>query len=296
MQETASPLAGLSAVAQHYDIILSDIWGVVHDGKAVYADACAALTQFRLAGGTVVLITNAPRPQGPIREQLRHLGVPASAFDDIVTSGDVTLDLIAAQGMAPLHHIGPERDLALFDALARRPTGFRPKLVALEQADYVVVTGLFNDFAETPADYDPALAQMRARNMPMICANPDIVVHVGERLLYCGGAIAQRYQQQGGAPVCAGKPFAPIYARALALAEARRGAPVDRARVLAIGDAFATDIAGAAGQGLDALMVTGGIHRAELHGADGAFDLAAFARLANEVKIAPPRWRMASLA
>ena len=296
MNAPAPPLTGLSAIASNYDVVLSDIWGVVHNGKSAFVAACAALTYFRAGGGTVVLITNAPRPHAPILEQLALLKVPQSAFDAIVTSGDVTLDLIAAHGAAPLHHIGPERDLALFEALARMPGKPYPPLVPLSDADYVVVTGLFNDFTETPVDYDPALAEMRARNMPMICANPDIVVHVGSRLLYCGGAIAQRYEQQGGSPICAGKPFAPIYERALALAAGQRGSATAATRVLAIGDAFATDIAGAARQGIDALIVTAGIHRDELHGADGGFNAAEFSRLASEANIPPPRWRMESLS
>jgi HAD superfamily hydrolase (TIGR01459 family) len=296
MQTPPAPLAGLSAIAQHYDVILSDIWGVVHNGKAAFTDACAALTRFRKGGGTVVLITNAPRPNAPVLEQLAHLKVPLSAFDDIVTSGDVTLELIAAHGAAPVHHIGPERDLSLFDTLARMPGARCPPMTPLREAKYVVVTGLFNDFVDTPDDYVPALMEMRARNMPMICANPDIVVHVGAKLLYCAGAIAQRYAEMGGAPVCAGKPFSPIYERALALAGAHRGGPAAKARVLAIGDALATDIAGAAEQGIEALMVTDGIHRDELHGAGGSFDEAAFARLAAEAKLPPPRWRMRSLA
>ena len=296
MNILTAPLPGLCAIAANYDVILSDIWGVVHDGKAAFTQACDALIRFREGGGTVVLITNAPRPHAPILEQLALLKVPRRAFDAIVTSGDVTLDLIAAQGAAPLHHIGPERDLALFEALGRMSGKLRPPLVPLVQASYVVVTGLFQDFTETPADYDPALAYMRSRNMPMICANPDIVVHVGSQLLYCGGAIAQRYASQGGAPVCAGKPFAPIYERALALAAGSRGTPTPPARVLAIGDAFATDIAGAAGQGLDALMVTAGIHRDELHGTDGDFNAAEFARLAAAASVPAPRWRMDSLA
>ena len=213
MTTANAPLSGLSAIAANYDVILSDIWGVVHDGKAAFAPACDALARFRRSGGTVVLITNAPRPRAPVEEQLAALGAPQAAYDGMVTSGDVTLDLIAAHGGAPVYHIGPERDLSLFDSLGQLPGRVRPPLAPLRHADYVVVTGLFNDFTDTPEDYDADLAEMRARNMPMICANPDIVVHVGSRLMYCGGAIAARYAEQGGAPVCAGKPFAPIYVR-----------------------------------------------------------------------------------
>ena len=287
-------VGGLGELAPRYDIILSDIWGVVHNGRAAYPAACEALARFRAAGGTVVLITNAPRPRPPVLRQMAALGVPHSAFDAVVTSGDVTLDLIAAHGAAPVHHIGPERDLALFEALSVAP-GRRPPLVPLAAADYVVVTGLFDDLTETPADYDATLATMRARAMPLICANPDIVVHVGDKLLYCGGAIAARFEAQGGESIYAGKPHAPIYERALALAEGQRGGATPRPRILAIGDALATDIAGAQAQDLDVLMITAGIHRDELHAANGALDHAVLVRLADTAQVGLPRWHMPAL-
>jgi HAD superfamily hydrolase (TIGR01459 family) len=260
--------AGLAELAPAYDVVLCDVWGVVHNGKRSFTEACAALTEFRSRGGVVVLVTNAPRPNPPVREQLDRLGVPRDAFDDIVTSGDVTLALIAAHGEAPLHHIGPERDVALFSILERQ-TGLRPPRAPLAEATYVVCTGLFDDQTEKPEDYDAALAQMRARDLEMISANPDLVVHVGDRLLYCSGAIADRYERQGGRVKQAGKPFAPIYERAMEIVGGLRGASVSKARVLAIGDGLRTDIRGAENFGLDALFVAGGIHQGELQGAAG---------------------------
>jgi HAD superfamily hydrolase (TIGR01459 family) len=284
---------GLAALAPRYDVILCDVWGVVHDGRRHFAAACDALSRFRAQGGTVVLITNAPRPNQPIRTQLDGLGVPRAAYDDIVTSGDVTLAFIAARGNAPLHHIGPPRDLTLFEIL-RDGTGLAPPLVPLGEATYVVCTGLFDDRSETPEDYDPALALMRARSMDLVSANPDLVVHVGDRLIYCSGAIAERYETLGGKVLQAGKPFRPIYEKAVALAAARRGGTVDPARVLAVGDAIRTDIRGARDFGLDALFVTSGIHREELH-PRSELDHAAFRQfLAGEV--AHPTAAMAALA
>jgi HAD superfamily hydrolase (TIGR01459 family) len=257
-------IRGLNEISDRYDAILCDIWGVVHDGVASFPLAAEALVSFRRRGGVVVLITNAPRPSPPIRRQVLRLGVPPEAFDAIVTSGDVTLGLMKEQAGDQVLHIGPERDLSLFDAAAAT-AGKRPRLAALEDADYALCTGLRNDERETPDDYEAELAAMAARGMAMICANPDIVIHRGETLVYCAGALARRYEMLGGRVVYAGKPHAPIYDRALALAEHALGAAIDRSRVLAIGDGMKTDIAGAAQAGLDALFVTGGIHRS-LHG------------------------------
>ncbi|MBV1707834.1 MAG: TIGR01459 family HAD-type hydrolase [Hyphomicrobiales bacterium] len=253
--------------APDYDVIFCDIWGVVHNGEHYFRDATDALANFRGQGGAVVLITNAPRPGGPIREQLDEMGVPRAAYDALITSGDVTVGLIAGMGSAPVHHIGPDRDLALYDEVARQ-TGRAPQRVPLAQADYVVCSGLFDDETETPDDYATTLGAMRARNLVMICANPDIIVHRGETLLYCAGALGEAYEQLGGEVRYAGKPHAPIYQAALGLARAA-GAQQAAPRVLAVGDAIATDMRGAIRQKITGLLVTGGIHRDELHPAGG---------------------------
>ena len=283
-------LPGLSTLADRYDVVLCDIWGVVHNGRAHYAPACAALANFRREGGTVVLVTNAPRPFPPILKQLRNLGVPDDVFDAIVTSGDVTLAMIEARGEAPLHHIGPERDLALFEILQEQ-TGLKPRLAPLDEAQYVVCTGLFHDDRETPADYEDSFAIMLARKLDFISANPDLVVHVGHTELYCAGALAQRYEELGGRVLQAGKPFAPIYKRALELARGKRGADVETSRVLAIGDALRTDIRGAVDQGFDALFISHGIHRAELHPGPGKelgpFDHQAYQRAITAAGLRP---------
>ncbi|MGA2792913.1 MAG: TIGR01459 family HAD-type hydrolase [Roseiarcus sp.] len=264
---TGVPLiAGLSEIAARYDVALSDIWGVVHNGRESFPAATHALARFRRRGGAVILITNAPRPGEPIRAQLDELKVPSEAYDGIVTSGDVTMELIAARGSAPVHHIGPPRDLSLFEGAAKLSRAPPPPLVPLERADYVLCTGLFDDRVEAPADYDAILGAMLARRLTFICANPDLVVQRGDQLIYCAGALAERYEQMGGPAIYAGKPYPPIYAQALSMAGALRGQSIDDARVLAIGDAMRTDVAGAARRGIDILFVTGGIHREDLHG------------------------------
>ena len=253
-------IVGLSEISDHYDVILCDIWGVLHNGVASFTQASDALVLFRRRGGAVILISNAPRPSPPIARQVLKLGVSPDAFDAIVTSGDVTIGLMRLQAGDPVLHIGPERDLTLLDAVAEA-SGARPKLVSLEDAQYALCTGLRNDEAEALDDYESELKAMAIRGMAMICANPDIVIHRGDTLIYCAGALARRYEELGGSVVYAGKPYAPIYDRALALAEQRRGAPVAKSRVLAIGDGMRTDVMGAARAGLDVLFVTGGIHR-----------------------------------
>ncbi len=258
-------IAGLAEIADRYDAILCDIWGVLHNGVASFAAASEALASFRRRGGAVVLISNAPRPSQPIHRQLLKLGVAPDAFDAVATSGDVAIEMIAERIDDPVLHIGPSRDLSLFEAAAQS-AGREPRRVSIADARYAVCTGLRDDVIETPDDYDDELSVLAGRGMTMICANPDLVIHRGDTLVYCAGALARRYENLGGSVVFAGKPHRPIYNRALALAERARGAPVDKRRVLAIGDGMKTDIAGAAGAGIDALFVTHGIHRDALHG------------------------------
>jgi HAD superfamily hydrolase (TIGR01459 family) len=247
-----------SPFAPDYDVVLSDVWGVVHNGVAATAEACDALVRFRAAGGTVVLITNAPRPGEVVaRITLDRLGVPRTAYDGIVSSGDVTRALIAARAGQRLFHIGPERDLGIF-------AGLDAPLATLENASYALCSGLTDDTVEKPQDYHGLIERMRARGLPMICANPDVVVERGDQLVYCAGAIADLYAAAGGEVIFAGKPYRPIYDQALAIAQAARGKAAAHERVLAIGDSVRTDLKGAAAFGIDCLFVTAGIHAEEL--------------------------------
>jgi HAD superfamily hydrolase (TIGR01459 family) len=261
---TVSQINGLGEISDRYDVVLCDIWGVLHDGVYSFPQASQALASFRQGGGVVVLITNAPRPSALVHRQLLKLGIPRNAFDAIVTSGDVTIGLVEERIADPVLHIGPARDFGLFVSAAAA-SGRQPTLASLEEARYALCTGLRKDDTETPDDYEAELRVMAARLMPMICANPDVVIHRGADLVYCAGALARRYEDIGGSVIYAGKPHPPIYRRALALAEHTCGRAIDRRRVLAIGDGMVTDIAGAAGAGLDALLVTAGIHRDCLH-------------------------------
>jgi HAD superfamily hydrolase (TIGR01459 family) len=247
-------------IAGRYELVLSDVWGVIHNGLAANPIACDALTSFRKQGGSVVLITNAPRPGAVVvRTMLDRLAVPHSAYDGIISSGDVTHALIAARAGQRVYHIGPKRDLGLFD-------GLDAPLAVLDQADYCVCSGLVDDRVETPQDYYELIERMRERTLPMICANPDIVVERGPELVYCAGAIADLYAAAGGHVIYAGKPHRPIYEQALELAAQARGGPPSHSHILAVGDSIRTDLKGAAAFGIDCLFITSGIHAEELGG------------------------------
>jgi len=252
-----SLLDRFSTIAPRYDVVLCDIWGVVHDGIGAHDHACDALMRFRAGGGAVVLITNAPRPSPWVVRQLDRLGVPPDAYDDVMTSGDLTRDVVASRKGEAVFHVGPQRDVTIFDGLDVR-------LTQVEAADYVVCSGLFDDERETPDDYRDLTAAMRNRGLFMVCANPDLIVERGAERFYCAGAIADLYRGIGGEVLYAGKPHRPIYDAALAKAAGIRGAAAVPARTLAIGDSLRTDITGARALGIDGLFVSGGIHAQEL--------------------------------
>ena len=246
-------------LASGYDVLFCDVWGVVHNGVAAFADACDALARFRSGGGTAILLTNAPRPAAAVGRILDRLGVPHAAYDAIVSSGDVTRGVVAQRLSESVFHVGPERDLPIFAGL---DVVFAP----IESADYVVCSGLFDDATETLESYREMLGLMRARRLFMVCANPDVVVERGDTLIYCAGALADAYAALGGEVLYCGKPYAPIYEAALGKAAAlRAGTRPALNRVLAIGDSVRTDLSGATAFGLDCIFVTSRLH-AEAYG------------------------------
>jgi HAD superfamily hydrolase (TIGR01459 family) len=251
----------LSDLVDGVEVILSDIWGVVHNGLESFPEACEALHTYRQRGGTVILITNAPRPADSVQRQLRKLGVADETYDAIVSSGDLTRNFVADHPGKKMFWIGPDRDSSIH-------RGLDAVMAPLEQADYIVCTGLFDDETESAEDYRAMLLQAREHKLPLICANPDIVVERGDRLIYCAGAIAELYRELGGEAIFYGKPHRPIYERAMALAAERRGQPTSLDRVLAIGDSVRTDLTGALGFGIDCLFLTRGIHSEEFEGID----------------------------
>ncbi|MBR0556825.1 TIGR01459 family HAD-type hydrolase [Ciceribacter sp. L1K23] len=251
----AARIENLNAISDRYDVVLCDVWGVLHNGVDAFASASDALSRARENGLTVVLITNSPRPSPGVISQLRMIGVADTAYDRIVTSGDVTRTLIAA-GPKKIFFLGPDRDLSLLDGIDVVPTD-------VSDAEAIVCTGFFDDKKEVPEDYHEMLAGFSARSIPLICANPDLIVERGSRMIPCAGAIAAYYQQLGGATRIAGKPHSPIYEASLVAARDARGGEVDMTRVVAIGDGMPTDVRGALDYGLDLLYISGGIHAAE---------------------------------
>jgi HAD superfamily hydrolase (TIGR01459 family) len=241
-------LSSIAELAATSDAWIVDIWGVMHNGASAYPAAARACAEFRASGGAVVLLSNAPRPFSAVVPHMTALGVPSDTYDAGVTSGDVTRDMLAACAGRQVLHVGPERDHALFLDLDVR-------LASAAEAEVVLCSGLYDDDRETPADYAELLAALAARGVPMLCANPDIVVERGNKLLYCAGALAERYAASGGQVSYAGKPHLPVYERVRAQIERLAGRPVEKDRVLCIGDGIETDLAGAHAAGLRSVFV-----------------------------------------
>jgi HAD superfamily hydrolase (TIGR01459 family) len=243
-------------IADRYDAVLCDVWGVIHNGREAFPEACAALRAFAETRGPVVLISNAPRPSADVLPQLDALRVPRQSWSAFVSSGDATRVLLAERAPGPAWKIGPDRDWPLYAGLGLAFT-------TPEDAAFIACTGPEDDERETPEDYRERLAACARRGLTMICANPDRVVQRGDRLIYCGGALADLYAAMDGSVLMAGKPHAAIYDLALAEAERLLGRPVAREKVLCIGDGLPTDVKGAMDQGLDCLFIADGIHGAE---------------------------------
>jgi HAD superfamily hydrolase (TIGR01459 family) len=268
---SASPrptlVSRLSEILDGYDAILCDVWGVIHNGRESYSAACEALSRAQSERGIpVVLVSNSPRPAEDVKPQLHALMVPDHAWAGFVTSGDATQAELRRRAPGPVWTIGPARDEPLYKGL---------DLVrgTVETAAFISATGLFDDEQETPEDYRAALTVAAGRGLPLVCANPDRIVQRGDRMIFCAGALADLYESLGGRTVMAGKPYAPIYELALEEVVRLMGRPVDRRKVLAIGDGLITDVTGAQGQGIDCLFVTDGIHAADVRDADGQISL-----------------------
>jgi HAD superfamily hydrolase (TIGR01459 family) len=271
MSASVPVLTSIRDVASRYDVLLSDVWGVVHDGRTAYAGAGDAFARFRAVGGTVLLLSNAPMPSDWVARVLDEKGVRRDSWDAIVSSGDMTLAHVIERGFGRVHHIGTPRDLPLLDKMPARR-------VPLGEAEAIVCTGLVDDRNETAESYRPLLEIALSRRLPLLCANPDLIVDVGGELLLCAGVIGELYEAMGGPVFWGGKPHLPVYHKAMETVARLRGAPVLPARVLAIGDAVRTDIAGAAAFGIDSLFIGQGIHRDEVL-RDGSLDAEGLSRL-----------------
>jgi HAD superfamily hydrolase (TIGR01459 family) len=267
-------LNSVAALAATSDAWIVDIWGVMHNGARAYPAAGTACREFRARGGTVVLLSNAPRPFTNVIPHMTSLGVDPGAYDSGVTSGDAARDMISEWQGRRLFHIGPERDKPLFE-------GYDVELSGAEDADVIVCSGLWNDARETPADYKELFTGLLARNIPMICANPDILVERGDEIIYCAGALAADYEKRGGKVTYAGKPHAPIYERTLREIAKIRGRAVPKERILCIGDGLETDLLGAHRAGMRSVFISSPIFVPE------GLDPAVLAKLFGERPFAP---------
>ncbi len=281
----AQRIENFAEITSQYDAVFCDVWGVLHNGVSPFPQAAAALQAAREAGLTVVLITNSPRIAPLVVDQLRQIGIQDEAYDRIVTSGDVTRGLIA-EGPKKVFLLGPDRDVAIIE-------GIGVERVAAEDADCVVCTGFFDDEKDTPEDYTDMLKAFQARDVPLICANPDLIVERGHKMIPCAGAMAAYYDQLGGETRIAGKPHTPIYDAVLQVAREVRG-EFPKSRILAIGDGMPTDVRGALDYGLDLLYISGGIHAAE-YTINGETDAAILTAYLEREKAAP-KWWMPRLA
>ncbi len=265
-------IARLADIAPRYDAVFCDLWGCLHNGKAPFPAAVAALQDFRKGGGAVVLLTNAPRPKPSVVNQLDRMGVPRDVWDEVVTSGDAAQYAMLSGAVGrKVHHIGAPKDESFFTDFAEDLADYarsQPPIrrVPMQDAEGIVCTGLRDDLTETPADYRAPLLMGKTLGLPMLCANPDIVVDLGDKRLWCAGALARDYEEMGGRALYFGKPHPPIYDLARRrLAAIRDGDP----QLLCIGDGIATDVQGGIGEGLDTLFITGGID-AGAFGADSS--------------------------
>jgi HAD superfamily hydrolase (TIGR01459 family) len=268
-------LSGLREIAFHYDALVCDVWGVLHNGHVANVDAVEALRHFRRARGPVILLSNAPRPKRDVETMFQRFAIPQDCYDEIVTSGIATrLDLESRtrERRLRMFHLGPERDRGIFDGLNLETTG-------IADADIVLNSGLFDDDVETPDDYRERLMAMKARDLLMLCANPDWVVQRGGRLIWCAGALADAYEKLGGRVIYYGKPMPEIYGLVRAQAP---GAD----RLLAIGDGLHTDIKGANRAGLDALFIADGVHGEDIGEMTGAHLADLFAQAGVEATAA----------
>jgi HAD superfamily hydrolase (TIGR01459 family) len=242
-------ISGLSQIAADHDALICDVWGVVHDGQKHHPAAAEALYHFKQKHGPVVLLTNAPRVPAEVAAQCASYGLPPDCYDAIVSSGGAARDELArrsASGTLSLYYIGPDRDLAMIAGLDIRRT-------EIAEAQVALAIGLVDDLTETVDDYKSVLAAMRERGLVMLCANPDLMVHRGTRLVDCAGALAQAYETLGGEVIYYGKPHLPVYRAALAAAG-------NAMRPLAVGDGLLTDIRGANAAGLPVLFIADGVH------------------------------------
>jgi len=278
-------ISSLDEISHQYDALFCDLWGCVHDGVKAFPEAIEAMRAFRATGGTVLLLTNSPRPRAGVAKQLARFGVPEDAWDVIATSGD-SARAAMYQGVvgSKVWHIGEPHDAAFFEKMALIEDAVEIEKVELNDAEGIVCTGPFDPHAD-PSVMRPQFLLAKTKGLKLLCANPDIVVDRGESREWCAGALAQLYTEMGGESLYFGKPHPPIYD----LARKRLvqfGVDIPDDRILAIGDGIRTDVLGGLGESIDTLFITGGLAREETGTTDQP-DPAKLARFLTEAELEP---------
>ena len=249
-------LKGISKISDKYDVYFVDLWGVVHNGVQCYSEALKVLEKLKEQNKKIVLISNAPRPSAVVKVFLETIGLESSCYDFLVTSGDITREYISLNSSKKnFYHLGPTRDIDLFKDL-------NVALTSKEECDEIICTGLVSDEEEKLQDYKILLDFFLNKKIPLICANPDEVVARGEKIVFCAGALANQYKQEGGMVRYFGKPYSDIYSFALKKVRAHKDFK-DKKEIntLVIGDNIKTDIKGANLFNLDSVLILNGIYK-----------------------------------
>ncbi len=258
-------IEGVAPLAHAYDGFILDLWGVIYDGGQVFDHALDVLARLKAMDKRLVILSNGPRRAAEVEKRIAKAGIPRDAYDAVMSSGEEAWLCLKGEIDDPWYrelgrrvfYIGTDSDRPMLDGLDVT------EAATAADADFILAIGPF-DSADTISDYEDLLAATAARHVPMVCANPDLVVHRLGTVEICAGTIAERYEEQGGPVRWHGKPHPSIYESGMRLM-----GDIDKSRVLAVGDSFRTDIRGANAAGIDSLFVIEGIHREDLLNADG---------------------------
>jgi len=251
-------IRSLAEISDRYDALFCDLWGCVHNGIEPFAEAVAALQAFRAAGGTVVLLTNAPRPRASVQRQLEKMGLPQDSWDVIATSGDSARAAMLRGAVGQkVYFIGEDHDQSFFSPMDMVADAMDIQQVPLNEAEGIVCTGPFDSHAD-PSVMRPQFLLAKIKGLKLLCANPDIVVDRGESREWCAGALAALYTEMGGESLYFGKPHPPVYDLARRRL-AQLGKDISDDRILAVGDGIFTDVQGGIGENIDTLFISGGL-------------------------------------
>jgi HAD superfamily hydrolase (TIGR01459 family) len=278
-------IESLAEISAEYDALFCDLWGCVHDGLRAFPEAVTALQAYRARGGTVVLVTNSPRPRASVERQLDRIGVARDSWDVIATSGDsARAAMFAGVVGQKVWHIGEPQDASFFEPMQLLDSPVSIARVPLAEAEGIVCTGPFDPQAD-PSVMRPEFLLAKTRGLKLLCANPDIVVDRGETREWCAGALARLYTEMGGESLYFGKPHPPIYDLARRRL-AQLGRDIGDGRILAVGDGIFTDVQGGMGEGIDTLFISGGLAREET-GTGRQPDAGKLARFLTEAQMEP---------